>query len=454
MQTTIDQANLAPMLERLQAANEQFLKRFPGGGKHPQPVHTVYGGANLYGPGAAQKLTNLAQKHMQAFAPDVAAFAANLDLDSTDPLVSTVFARVEKKLAQQAIEDHRVDFEDGYGTRSDEEEDGHIEAATAAMAAGLADGTLPRGIGIRIKALSEEAKQRSLRTLDLFISRLAVAAAGQFPEQFFVTLPKVTSTTQVEVLKEALDMLEARIGLPENTIRIEVMLENVQVLFAEDGHFALRDLAAAGGGRVATMVLGTFDYTASANISAAFQTHDHQVADFARQMMISALRDSEVNICDGVTNLMPIPPHRGTDLNEAQQAENIAAVRAGWQLHFNNILHSMRLGIYQGWDLNPAQLPIRFAAVFYFYLTGLAEAQARLQTFVGKAAQASLTGSTFDDAATGQGLVNFFRNGYHCGALTSDEVLESGVTIAELERGSFVEIVANRTNQGSQGEAG
>lgn len=434
-------------MTRLHDANESFLGRFPGTSGTFQPVHTVYGGANLYKPGAAAKLQQLAQKHMAEYAADVASFASNLDLHESDDLVAAVFERVNAKLATEAIEDHRVDFEDGYGTRSDDEEDEHCKAAAAAMAEGLLEGTLPKGVGIRIKALSNESMGRSLRTLDLFVSALAVAAKGQFPERFFVTLPKVTSVTQVEALREVLDMLETRIGIPSGSLHLEIMLENVQVLFNDLGHFALRELVAAGKGRVTTMVLGTFDYTASANVSAAYQAHDHQVADFARQMLIAGLMDSSVHISDGVTNLMPTPVHRGTDLTEQQVSENLAAVQAGWRLHFNNILHSMSLGIYQGWDLNPAQLPIRYAAVFYFYLTGLAEATARLQTFVGKAAQASMTGSTFDDAATGQGLVNFFRNGYRCGALSTDEVLASGVTVEELERGSFVDIVANRTSQ-------
>ena len=69
---------------------------------------------------------------------------------------------------------------------------------------------------------------------------------------------------------------------------------------------------------------------------------------------------------------------------------------------------SLRNGFYQGWDLNPGQLPSRYAAVFSFYLEAQQEAGARLKAFVEKAAQATLLGSIFDDAATGQGLLNFF----------------------------------------------
>ena len=34
-------------------------------------------------------------------------------------------ARVVDKLKREPIEDYRLDFEDGYGTRPDAEEDGH-----------------------------------------------------------------------------------------------------------------------------------------------------------------------------------------------------------------------------------------------------------------------------------------------------------------------------------------
>ena len=68
-------------------------------------------------------------------------------------------------------------------------------------------------------------------------------------------------------------------------------------------------------------------------------------------------------------------------------------------------------GYYQGWDLHPAQLPTRYAAVYAFFLSARPAATARLRNFVEKAAQATLVGDVFDDAATGQGLLNFFVAG-------------------------------------------
>jgi hypothetical protein len=52
----------------------------------------------------------------------------------------------------------------------------------------------------------------------------------------------------------------------------------------------------------------------------------------------------------------------------------------------------------------------------------------------------------FDDAATGQGLLNYFLRAINCGAITKDEALRlSGLTLEELQSGSFVKILKSRT---------
>jgi hypothetical protein len=90
-------------------------------------------------------------------------------------------------------------------------------------------------------------------------------------------------------------------------------------------------------------------------------------------------------------------------------------------------------------------LPTRYAAVYAFFLESLDAASERLKNFVDKAAKATLVGDVFDDAATGQGLLNYFLRAINCGALTETEAVErSGLTVAELRSGSFVKILNNR----------
>ena len=108
------------------------------------------------------------------------------------------------------MEDYRVDFEDGYGNRPDEEEDTHAVNVGKELAAGIASGVLPPFIGIRIKPFTLESYKRAVRTLDLCITSLAEAGGGKVPNNFVVTLPKVTMPEQVTALADLLDQLEAK----------------------------------------------------------------------------------------------------------------------------------------------------------------------------------------------------------------------------------------------------
>jgi hypothetical protein len=132
-------------------------------------------------------------------------------------------------------------------------------------------------------------------------------------------------------------------------------------------------------------------------------------------------------------------------LTTEQRAENTRVVHRAWRLHADHIRHSLITGFYQGWDLHPGQLVPRYAAVYAFFLEGLAAASERLKHFVQQAAQATLVRDVFDDAATGQGLLNYFLRAMNCGAITEDEAIEmSGLTVEELRARSFTEILKRR----------
>ena len=131
-------------------------------------------------------------------------------------------------------------------------------------------------------------------------------------------------------------------------------------------------------------------------------------------------------------------------MTAVEQRENVAAVHRAWKLHFDNVRHSLINGFYQSWDLHPAQLPARYAAVYDFFQSARGAATARLRNFVAQATHATMMGDVFDDAATGQGLLNFFARGLACGALTMDEARETGLSVGELQGRSFLTIVENR----------
>lgn len=442
MNTTLSDQSFAELSSRLKTALAPFTATYPGESGRRQPVHTVYGGAQLFKADSALRLGSLAVRSFETFAPDAATFASVLGIPVV--LADTIFERVAEKIGREAVEDFRIDFEDGYGTRPDAEEDGHAVAAAYEVAKGLADGTLPPFIGIRIKTFSEELHARAIRTLDLFLTTLVAETGGRLPDNFVVTLPKIVTSEQVALLADIFDEMEPKLGLAEGSLKMEMMIETTQSIIATDGQINLPRLLAAARGRCTAAHFGTYDYTASCSITAAYQDMLHPACDFARSMMQVSYGGTGIWLSDGATNIMPVAPHRG-DITPEQEAENRLIVHRAWKLHYDHIRHSLANAFYQGWDLHPGQLPGRYAAVYTFFLEGLDAASERLRNFVAKAAQATLVGDVFDDAATGQGLLNYFLRAINCGAITEEEAVKrTTITLDELRSGSFVKILKNR----------
>jgi citrate lyase beta subunit len=451
MNLSLPTESLDQITQRLADANARFHQRYPGGSIERQPVHSMYGGAQLFKAGGHMRLGSLALASMDAYAPNFVVFARALGLPSAESLSEqAIYTRVREKLAREPVEDLRIDFEDGYGYRSDAEEDAHATLVGEQLDAAMTAGALPPFIGIRIKSFAPESLRRAIRTLDMVITTLAARTGGAIPPHFVVTLPKVTIAEQVDTLADLLDLLEARNGIAAGAIAIDLMLETTQAIVGQQGQIAVPSLVQAGRGRVVSVAFGTYDYTASCDITAHEQTHDHPAADFARQALQASLAGTGIQISDGATTVLPIGPHRATGdqaLTDRQQDENRATIHAAWRTHYDNVRRSLRHGFYQGWDLHPAQLPARYAAVYAFFLEQLPDASKRLRTFVERAAQATLVGNSFDDAATGQGLLNFFLRGIACGALSEDQIQAAGITIEELHGRSFARIVANRAGE-------
>jgi citrate lyase beta subunit len=422
--TTLPPESLHGIAERLRDANHAFARRYPGEPGERQPVHVVYGGAHLFKRDSANRLGALALRALEEHAPDPGAFEKIFAMPGD--LARIVHPRVVEKLRREPVEDYRIDFEDGYGLRTDAEEDRHAVFAAGEMAAGLAAGTLPPFCGLRIKALTEETRDRALRTLGLFLVALLLDG-GQLPPGFAVTLPKVTTVEQVAALADLCDLFEPALGLPAGSLRLEIMVETPQALLN------VLTLAEAARGRCVAAHFGVYDYTAALGVTGRYQGMRHPAADFARQTMQNALAGTGIRLADGATTLLPAP------------LQDAANVQSGWKIHYEDVRRSLMLGFYQSWDLHPAQLVSRYAAVYGFFHEVVDDAALRLRNFLDQAARATRLGQIFDDAATGQGLLNSFLRAVHCGALTEAEALErSGLTLQELRGKSFGKILQGR----------
>ncbi len=385
-----------------------------------QPVHVVYGGAHLFKSDTVRKLGKLAERALGEYGPTPGSL---WNIGMPPDLSGIVYERVVEKLRREAVEDFRIDFEDGFGTRKDAEEDATADAAAEQLSKGLAEGTLPPFIGLRVKSFGPETKARARRTLDRFLK-----AAGKLPEEFVVTLPKITAVDEVSEFMEAL--------APYPDVGVELMIETSLSLRK------LTELVERTEGRCVGAHFGPYDYTASLGITSHNQHLLHPACHFARSTMLMTLAGSGIALSDGPTNIMPVPVHRGDNLSQAQKDENRVRVHQAWQLHYRHVRDALYNGFYQGWDLHPAQLPTRYAAVYSFFLEGLEAASERLRNFIQKAAQATMVGDVFDDAATGQGLLNYFVRAVSCGAVLEGEVPGlTGLTVEQVRMGSFAAIL-------------
>lgn len=421
---TLNEPDIADAAAKLESRLAAFNRRFPGSTGERQPVHTVYGGAHLFKFDTTRKLGETALRVLDEHGRDAKSFAATIGIPGR--LADRVWTRVHEKLRREPVEDYRIDFEDGYGNRPDDEEDGHAGAAAREIARGMREGTLPPFIGIRIKPFTLELMRRSIRTLDIFLTTLLQETGGKLPSGFVVTLPKIQLPEQVTLLADLYDAIEPRLGLAPGTLRLEFMIETTQSILGDN----LSKFLDCARGRAVAAHFGTYDYTASCNITASEQRMDHPACDFARHMMQVAYSGTGLWLSDGATNVLPVG--------------DPDTIHRAWRLHADHIRHSLVNAFYQGWDLHPAQLPTRFATVFAFFLENIDLATERLRNFMNKAGQATLVGDVFDDAATGQGLLNYFLRAMNSGAISEDEALATGLTLDELRSRSFVKILKGR----------
>ncbi|MEY9848971.1 citrate lyase beta subunit [Streptacidiphilus sp. BW17] len=390
----------------LAEVDADLAARYPGDPGTRQPVHTVYVPADaLADQGVGDLVRSWGRQALDlldAHAPDAAALAAVVG--QTDAaLAADVHDRVRAKLEREPIEDLRIDFEDGYGPRPDAEEDAAAERAARLVAEAVADGSAPPFVGIRMKCMESAVRTRGIRTLDLFLTGLLDAGKGTLPEELVLTLPKVTYPQQVTAMARLVEGFEQASGLPAGRIGFEIQIETTQAILGADGRATVARMIEAAEGRATSLHYGTFDYSASCGVSAAYQSMEHPAADHAKAVMQVAAAGTGVRLSDGSTNVIPTGPTE--------------QVHAAWKLHHRLVRRSLERAYYQGWDMHPGHLPTRYAAVYAFYREGLDSAAARLAAYVARAG-----GDVMDEPATAKALSGYLLRGLDCGAVDAAEV--------------------------------
>jgi citrate lyase beta subunit len=392
----------------LAPVDAELERRYPGDPGTRQPVHTVYVPGDAFAADTVRAWGDAALAALDEHAPDAASFAAVLGL--SDDLAEPVHRRVRAKLEREPIEDLRVDFEDGYKGR---DEDQDAARAARLIAEAYAGDTAAPYMGIRMKCMEAAVRDRGIRTLDIFLTGLM--EAGGLPDGLVLTLPKVTYAEQVTAMVRLLEAFEKAHGLAPGRIGFEIQIETSQSILGPDGTATVARMIQAAEGRATGLHYGTFDYSACLGVSAAHQASDHPAADHAKAVMQVAAAGTGVRVSDGSTNVLPVGP--------------TPKVHDAWRLHYGLTRRALARAYYQGWDMHPGHIPTRYAAVFAFYREGFEQAAARLARYANHAG-----GDVMDEPATAKALSGYLLRGLDCGALDIAEVARlSGLTRADLE---------------------
>ncbi|MBH0778264.1 DUF6986 family protein [Nocardia bovistercoris] len=366
----------------LDAVDAELRSRYPGSGTRAQPIHTAYVSADRV------EVTTPAEWGTAAVAILDRHRNVLAGLDATDSLTA-----VRARLTDDPVQDLRIDFEDGYGFRSDDEEDRAARRAGRILAEWAAKG--PERFGIRMKGLSGAERVRALRTLELVLE-----SAGGIPAGFVVTIPKIRAVEQVSALAALCHGLERGFAAADGALRFEVQIESPQAVLAADGTAPIGAIRTAAEGRCDALHFGTYDYTAACGVAATDQALDHPAADHAKSVMQVAAAQTGVWICDGSTQIVP-------DTDPETALRN----------HHRLVTRSLRRGYYQGWDMHPGHLVTRWLATYDYFRLATEAAMPRLRDYLARRG-----GDIVDEPATAEALAATVLRALACGARTETEV--------------------------------
>jgi citrate lyase beta subunit len=187
--------------------------------------------------------------------------------------------------------------------------------------------------------------------VDDLLTVLPAVAKGRSPEDYpiaGIVWPKTEHPEEIEWVCSILKEVEAKLGLQENQIKFEFLVESGYALSQ------LREVTQACVQRLAGIIWGIADYSADTNLPRI--ENAHPVCDWARCEIVNMAGAVNVPAIDCMTLNYPTPLHRGADLTGQQQSENKDKILDALQEVYQDSLHGIELGMTGKWVGHPLQL--------------------------------------------------------------------------------------------------
>lgn len=303
----------------------------------------------------------------------------------------------------------------------------------------LRDDVVARGRENAVRVFREADWKRTLRfyrpsglqlpySVEDIIGVLCQAGEGRDVQDYPVdgiVWPKVEHASQISWVCDTLGAVERRIGLPENHIKLEFLVES---------GWALAQLPAIAGacvGRLAGIIFGIADF--SADILLPEIVNDHPVCDWARMEIVALAGSIGVPSIDAMTVKYPVADPA------LSPEDNKKRVLSRLKTCFDDARHGERLGMDGKWVGHPLQLFM----VLLAYRTALPEAEvaaevAKIEAYqaaVDKEVGATIIEGIMSDRATDRHARIKLRKAIAIGRLAPEKGLALGLITPEEARG-------------------
>jgi citrate lyase beta subunit len=220
----------------------------------------------------------------------------------------------------------------------------------------LRDDVVERGRENAVRCFAELDWGRTLRfyrpsglNLDFCVRDMVIvltqAARGRGLDDYpidGIIWPKVEHPSQLAWVCDTLAGIERSLGLPENRIRLQFLVESGWALAN------LPELTRVSIRRLAGIIFGIADY--SADIGLPGIDNNHFVCDWARAAIVNVAGAVGVPAIDNMTVNYPV-----ADKN-LSEADNRARILARLKECYDDALHGLHLGMTGKWVGHPAQL--------------------------------------------------------------------------------------------------
>ncbi len=338
-------------------------------------------------------------------------------------LAHDVYHRVTRRLAHRSVQDLRVDFTTAAPHRARMDEAVQVARALAIDAEREA---LPEQVTLQLGSFAPSEVRSTVERFVAFVDDWA-QNRPEPPPNLQITVDDASDRV-IGALSPLLDQLERQVGWSLGTVGLEWLIDRPAEILGRSGYPLS---TAVSRGRMRSVRV---DWDRLAHL------HGSSVADLVLATTAAQLAETSLQLSAGRSEPLSEPDPEAR--SSSQRAERFAEVHEAWRHTADQAAELCSQGVVWGTDVDPRQLPARWAATMTWARTTWAGTVDRLAETLLRC-----LGSPSPGAASlwqGQALLTSVLRFVDVGALDPRELGQAGLDAQDLAGRSFALMVQRR----------